>query len=189
MRFSRRGNGTFIKRCKERCGIERTQTSRFISVCQAFGECSTVGQAFDISTLYTLSEPVCPNEARAEAMRLAQGATWLDRVSSSRHTSCLMGLGYLQGRQNERETARQSRPDATLISYGACMDWDTICRHVGGRRKYNRARQLRAEHRLTQVVQLLKEIGFCHGYQSRTAEALRGPMPEARSRSLLTWHS
>lgn len=41
-RFSRRGNGTFIKRCKERCGIEKLQAYHFISVCQAFGECPTV---------------------------------------------------------------------------------------------------------------------------------------------------
>lgn len=52
------------------------------------------------------------------------------------------------------------------------LSWDAICRRAGGRRKYNRMRQIQAECRLTQVVRLLAEFGFCHGYQTRIAEKL-----------------
>ena len=53
-----------------------------------------------------------------------------------------------------------------------CLTWDAVCRRAGGRRKYNRVRQLRAELRLVKVVALLELTGFARGYQSRIARIL-----------------
>ena len=58
------------------------------------------------------------------------------------------------------------------MSQSANLSWDAICRRAGGRRRYNRTRQIQAEYRLTQVVRLLDKFGFCHGYQTRIAEEL-----------------
>ena len=58
------------------------------------------------------------------------------------------------------------------MSHNASPSWDAICRRAGGRRKYNRKRQIQAEYRLTQVVRLLDKFGFCRGYQTRIAEEL-----------------
>ncbi len=49
---------------------------------------------------------------------------------------------------------------------------DALSRRAGGRSRYNRRRQLLAQQRLTQVIRLLGEIGFRHGYQTRIAEQL-----------------
>ena len=54
-----------------------------------------------------------------------------------------------------------------------CLTWDAVCRRAGGRRKYNRVRQLRAELRLVKVVALLELTGFARGYQSRIARILK----------------
>ena len=54
-----------------------------------------------------------------------------------------------------------------------CLTWDAVCRRAGGRRKYNRVRQLRAELRLVKVVALLELTRFARGYQSRIARILK----------------
>jgi hypothetical protein len=45
-------------------------------------------------------------------------------------------------------------------------------RLVGGRRHFNKARQLEANHRREQVRRLLAHIGTTRGYGARLAEAL-----------------
>jgi hypothetical protein len=52
------------------------------------------------------------------------------------------------------------------------MTWDQACRGAGGRRAYNRLRQLRADYRLTRVAELLHQTGLGRGWQTRVAEAL-----------------
>ena len=49
---------------------------------------------------------------------------------------------------------------------------EALSRRAAGRSRYNRRRQLLAQQRLTQVIRLLGEIGFRHGYQTRIAEQL-----------------
>ena len=49
---------------------------------------------------------------------------------------------------------------------------DAIYRRAGGRRHYNKVRQIQADQRLLQVVALLKELGLGRGSQSRIAERL-----------------
>ena len=52
------------------------------------------------------------------------------------------------------------------------LSWDETCRRAGGRRRYNRVRQFRANYRLTQVVKLLHQTGFRRGHQTKIAKAL-----------------
>lgn len=58
------------------------------------------------------------------------------------------------------------------MAHSAHLDWGAICRRAGGRRKYNRVRQIRAELRFLKVVELLRETGFSRGYQTWIAKEL-----------------
>jgi hypothetical protein len=51
--------------------------------------------------------------------------------------------------------------------------WDTVCKRVAGRAKYNAVRRFKAELRRGEVLQLLHAWGWRHGVQVRIAEALR----------------
>jgi hypothetical protein len=63
--------GTFQKWVKQRCGITPKSAYRAISAFDAFGYCDKLSQYFDASSLYLLSAESCPEEATAEALKLA----------------------------------------------------------------------------------------------------------------------
>lgn len=58
------------------------------------------------------------------------------------------------------------------LEWNATTDSASAARRAGGRRHYNAVRQFQADERRRRVVELLDEIGFCRGYQSKIAKAL-----------------
>ncbi len=49
------------------------------------------------------------------------------------------------------------------------MEWNRVCRRAGGRRGYNRRRQLVAQQRRAAIAERLTIVGWSHGIQRRLA--------------------
>ncbi len=58
------------------------------------------------------------------------------------------------------------------MSHDTQLTPEALSRRAAGRSRYNRRRQLLAQQRLTQVLRLLGQIGFRHGYQTCIARQL-----------------
>ena len=64
--------GTFGKWVEEQCGVSRTFATRSMQVAKEFEGCVTVTQHFEPTSLYKLSAPSCPTEAKDEAINRAE---------------------------------------------------------------------------------------------------------------------
>ncbi len=59
------------------------------------------------------------------------------------------------------------------MQFSPQLDFTALSKRARGRRRYNEKRQLQARLRITNVLELLDEIGFStHGYQSKIAKRL-----------------
>lgn len=71
-RLANHKNGTFEAWCEGRCGIGKMAASRAMNSHEVFGEYrNKLLPYFDVSALYVLSSPSCPQEARDEALAMA----------------------------------------------------------------------------------------------------------------------
>jgi hypothetical protein len=58
-------------------------------------------------------------------------------------------------------------------TWGAPVDWDTVCRRASGRRRYQSCRRLQRAVRRHQVLRLLRQYGgLVAGVQTRIAREL-----------------
>jgi len=71
-KFSAHRHGTFVRWCKERCGLSKSSAFRAIQVADAFSDFNrpSVGQ-FDPTALYLLAADTCPEEATEAAKEIA----------------------------------------------------------------------------------------------------------------------
>ena len=71
-RLSNRKSGTFERWVESRCGITPRHARNFISAFETFGgKPENVFRLFDDSSMFLLSAPSCPEDARNEALKLA----------------------------------------------------------------------------------------------------------------------